>query len=416
MSKIDILYLSYDGMTDPLGESQVIPYLKELSKRGHVISIISFEKKNRFKIHGDRIKKSLQENAIFWSCFFYTKTPPVFSTLYDIIRLRKKAKLICKKNNVDVVHCRSYIASLVGVFLKKKYAVKFLFDMRGFWADERVEGGLWNLKNPLYKLVYQFFKKKEIQFLNMSDSTVSLTVNAVNEIRSWKTIRSSLPITVIPCCVDMELFDRNKINPIIKQNMKIKLGITEDDMVLLYLGSIGTWYLLKEMLLFFKYLCSSYSNAKFLFVTAEQRKVILDQAQAMDISPHMLIIKESSRQDMPYYISMAHAAVFFIKPVYSKKASSPTKQGEIMSMGIPILCNKDIGDTDKIIEENNCGAVVSNFSNDSFDDTIKKIDYLTTLDKNKIVETAKNYFSLQHGVEKYNDIYVSLLKNKHSHK
>lgn len=406
-------------MTDPLGESQVIPYLKELSKRGHVISIISFEKKNRFKIHGDRIKKSLQENAIFWSYFFYTKKPPVFSTLYDLIRLRKKAKLICKKNNVNIVHCRSYIASLVGVFLKKKYAVKFLFDMRGFWADERVEGGLWNLKNPLYRLVYQFFKKKEIQFLNMSDATVSLTVNAVNEIRSWKTIRSSLSITVIPCCVDMELFDRNKINPVIKQNMKIKLGITEDDMVLLYLGSIGTWYLLKEMLLFFKYLCTSYPNAKFLFITTEQKKIILDQAHLFGIPLYKLIIKESSRQDLPYYVSMAHAAVFFIKPVYSKKASSPTKQGEIMSMGIPILCNKDIGDTDKIVEENNCGVVVPNFSNDSFDDTIKKIDYLITLDKTKIVETAKNYFSLQNGVEKYNNIYVSLLKNKtinHFHK
>lgn len=47
------------------------------------------------------------------------------------------------------------------------------------------------------------------------------------------------------------------------------------------------------------------------------------------------------------------------------------------------------------------------------------MDYLITLDKTKIVETAKNYFSLQNGVEKYNNIYVSLLKNKtinHFHK
>ena len=40
----NILYLSYDGMTDPLGQSQVLPYLIGLTKEGFTFHIISFEK------------------------------------------------------------------------------------------------------------------------------------------------------------------------------------------------------------------------------------------------------------------------------------------------------------------------------------------------------------------------------------
>ena len=43
-----VLYLTYDGLTDPLGQSQILPYLKMLSTKGAEISIISFEKKQRF--------------------------------------------------------------------------------------------------------------------------------------------------------------------------------------------------------------------------------------------------------------------------------------------------------------------------------------------------------------------------------
>ena len=49
--------------------------------------------------------------------------------------------------------------------MKRKHGVKFLFDMRGFWADERVEGGLWNLSNPVFNWAYKYFKKRSANFL-----------------------------------------------------------------------------------------------------------------------------------------------------------------------------------------------------------------------------------------------------------
>ena len=42
-----VLYITYDGMTDPLGQSQVLPYLVGLSEKGYKFTILSFEKKER---------------------------------------------------------------------------------------------------------------------------------------------------------------------------------------------------------------------------------------------------------------------------------------------------------------------------------------------------------------------------------
>jgi len=160
MAKSNVLYLSYDGLTDPLGQSQVLPYIIGLSKNGYEFTVVSFEKPQPFAALGNETKIICGENNINWMPLRYHKRPPVLSTLYDIWRLWQRVKTIHRLKKFEIIHCRSYVTSLVGLHAKRKLQVKFIFDMRGFWADERVEGGLWSLKNPLYKRVYDFFKKK----------------------------------------------------------------------------------------------------------------------------------------------------------------------------------------------------------------------------------------------------------------
>ena len=53
-----VLYLSYDGMTDPLGQSQVLPYIIGLSQEGFQFTLISFEKKDRYESHKHIIEQS----------------------------------------------------------------------------------------------------------------------------------------------------------------------------------------------------------------------------------------------------------------------------------------------------------------------------------------------------------------------
>lgn len=405
-----VLYLSYDGMTDPLGQSQVLPYLVGLSKQGYQFTLISFEKKERIEKGRTGIEKICQESSIEWCPLLYTKTPPVLSTLKDLRALKRKITSLQSVARFDLVHCRSYITALAGEWMKKKWGTKFVFDMRGFWADERVDGKIWNLKNPLFKMVFNFFKKKEKDFLSHADHIISLTHNAKQVIHSWKEVSNQpVPIQVIPCCVDLALFDPATIKNASIDQLKAELGIPSEVEVISYIGSIGTWYMLPEMLDFFKQWLSKKPESVLLFVTNDNPDHILMAAGKAGITAASIRIKPATRTEVPLFIAACDYSLFFIKPVFSKKASSPTKQGEIMAMGKPVICNSNVGDTDYVVKEYHSGVLVNDFSNTDYNKAIEEVTRNDHFNAVTIREGARQFFSLEEGVRRYAEVYRTVL-------
>jgi glycosyltransferase involved in cell wall biosynthesis len=403
-----VLYLSYDGMTDPLGRSQVLPYLEGLSKKGVVFHLISFEKKEQYEKGSSSVRELTEKAGIHWHPLTYTKKPPVISTLYDLSRMWTLAKKLHKTHSFNMVHCRSYLSGMVGMRMKSRFGIKYLFDIRGFWADERVEGGLWNLKNPVYKTIYDFFKKKEVAMFRSADAIVSLTQKASVIIASDFKINED-HISVIPCCADLNHFNRDRIQQNIVHEIRESTRIGNHQPVLGYLGAIGTWYMLEEMLEFFKRMLVLHPKAYFLFITPEHQKTIYEKAIQMGIPTNQIGVFSAKREEVPSAISLFDASIFFIRPTFSKSASSPTKQGELMGMGIPIICNTGIGDTDTIVKKYDSGDLVDLNDSLSIDKAIAKLSNTMNLSSEKIISGAEDYFSLEHGVEKYNSIYKHLL-------
>jgi glycosyltransferase involved in cell wall biosynthesis len=386
----NVLYLSYDGMTDPLGQSQVLPYIIGLTKKGFHFHLISFEKPDRFYAHKKDILKICEDNGIVWVPMLYTKRPPLLSTVWDVWRMKRKAFSLNKEHTFSIVHCRSYLSALIGLSMKRKFKTAFLFDMRGFWADERVDGNLWNLKNPIYKWVYHFFKRQEMLFLNESDYTISLTTAGKNEMLTWKGIKElNERIKVIPCCADLNLF-----KPVSRDSKEFTLG---------YLGSLGTWYMLTEMLMVFKKIKETIPNAKFHFLTKDDPNIIYHEIKELGIQPEDIIIEESDRKDIPFKTRNWNFSVFFILPCFSKLSSSPTKQGELMGMGIPIICNSGVGDVDSIVEKYQSGCVVTKLNQLNLDELLKN-----KFDKQILRKGANDYFSLSKGVDSYHMIYENI--------
>lgn len=401
-----MLYISYDGMTDPLGQSQVLPYIIGLSKKGYEFHLISFEKTDKFKKHRKHIHAICSEHGIKWHPQDYQLTGGLRKTIRQVKHMKKVVRFLHSKHQFSIVHCRSYISALSGLRLKRKHGIKFIFDMRGFWADERVDGNLWNLNNPIYRIIYNFFKRKEIQFFKESDYTISLTENGKHEIESWSEFAQNKPkIKVIPCCVNLELFDPSKIKDEDKTKLRTDLAIPKDRTVLGYIGSIGTWYMLSEMLDYFKCLLEKQPNSQFLFVSGEAPEMILSEAEKKGIPADHFTITSTLHSGVPLHISLFDYSIFFIRSSYSKKASSPTKQGEIMAMGIPLVCNSGVGDTDFIVEKYECGKVVDEFTPEVFrENFIQPSDF----DPEKIKYGAKAYFSLTEGVNRYYQVYQTV--------
>lgn len=407
---MNVLYLSYDGMTDPLGQSQVIPYLTGLTQYGHTFHLVSCDKPERYTQRKDFIQQWLSKYPITWHSLPYTKKPPVLSTLKDIRAMKRLAVSLHKQHHFHLVHCRSYISALAGLHLKKKYGVKFLFDMRGLWADERVDGGLWNLSNPLYNLIYKYFKRKERQFLQYADFVISLTENAKNEILSWKDMQN-IAIEVIPCCADIDHFDAKKIKEQDKIQLQQKLNIQPHHTVIGYLGSLGTWYMLDEMLAWFKVFLEYEKNAIFLFVTPDSPEPVYEKAKNLNIETDKIIVQEAKREEVPLYLSLMHASLFFIKPSYSKKGTSPTKQGELMGMNIPIICNTGIGDVDNIVEKTNSGVLVRQFSENGYRESIEKLLVMLNQSNAHIRAGAEEVYSLEKGIRLYQGVYEKIRQN-----
>ena len=66
------LYITYDGLLDPLGQSQILPYIKSLNKKGYKFIILSFEKsQNQNKIFS--LKKILKEKNILLKTITFRK-------------------------------------------------------------------------------------------------------------------------------------------------------------------------------------------------------------------------------------------------------------------------------------------------------------------------------------------------------
>ncbi len=397
-------------MTDPLGQSQVIPYLQGLSKAGYQIFLLSCEKEQVFEQNKNTIQQLLDKSNITWIPLNYTKNPPVISTLLDIIKLRRTAKKIHREHKLDMVHTRPGVPALVGLWMKKTMGVKFLNDIREFYADSRVEGGMWNTKIPVYRSIYNLFKRKEAEAVAKSDGIVCLTYAAETIIKEWKEYNAAVPLEVIPCSADLDLFDPAAIKEDAKTALKNELGIVKDDFIVSYLGSIGGWYLTDEMMQFCKILSDQVPATKLLFISPHRHEEIKTAAGKQGIAADRIMIKKANRQQVPLLLSLSDYSVFFIKPCYSKQSSSPTKHGEIMAMGIPLITNNGVGDVETIVERYHSGIVIEEFTSQEFKNASLKIASGEAYDKQGIRQGAKTFYSLDAAIEKYISIYNRILQ------
>jgi glycosyltransferase involved in cell wall biosynthesis len=402
---MNVLYISYDGMTDALGRSQVIPYLAGLAKKGHHIHVISCEKRDSFEKDKGQVEEIFSAHQIGWTPLKFSTSPPLLSKVFDLYKIRKAALKQHHKTAFDIIHCRSYIASFAGLFMKRRFGLGFVFDMRGFWVDERFEGNIWNRSNPFFRLVYNYFKKKEKEFFYHADAVVSLTESGRKIIGQTFGENIERLTTVIPCCTDVGLFSQAHLSKEEKEESRNILGIDHSHFVLSYLGSIGTWYMTAEMMAFFRRLLRVFPDARFLFITGEDPKHIIREAAKAYVDPASVIVVKAGRNEVPLYLSLSDISIFFIKPVFSKKASSPTKQAEIMSMGIPFITNRGIGDTDQIVKETGVGIMVDDFTDEAYDRAIGQITGILKKSSDSIRQCALSHFNLETGIEKYHSIY-----------
>ncbi|WP_417913366.1 glycosyltransferase [Candidatus Electronema sp. TJ] len=394
-----ILYTTYDGILEPLGQSQVVCCIEKLANFNKIF-LISFEKESDWKNNELRINmlRRMTIADITWLPLRYHKRPTALATSLDMLVGVAAAAWIVLRHRIRIIHARSYVASVIALALKRISFLKlrYVFDMRGFWADERVDGGLWPAGGYLYRSAKWF----ERHFLLNADCVIALTQAAMDEMRTFPYLQDRMPdFRIITTCADLELFYPDKESR--PKDHPFTLG---------YVGSVGVWYLFDEVLRCFQLMLEELPDARLHILNRGGHEHIQERMKALAIDPSLVQIEAVDHAGVAQAMRRMDAGIFFIKPVYSKKASAPTKLGEFLGCGVPCLCNSGVGDIDSMIEKERVGVLLKRFDMSAMRESVSSLLLMARQPgiRERCRTAAERYFSLEEGVSHYQRIYEDL--------
>lgn len=382
-----VIYVSYDGALDPLGASQVVPYLLGLGARGVSITLLTFEKPARWGQVAAReeMQRRLEARGIRWRPLRYHKWPRLGGTLLDVVAGSRAIAREAARSAPALIHCRGEVATVMARWARLPPTIRLLYDVRGFFSDERVETGSWRRGSLLDRAV----RRMEAANLRRADGVVVLSRHAAETLRRR---RPSLPsLRVIPTCADVSVFTPRTAG------RKPEFG-------LVYSGSLGTCYMAEEMMAFAQSAGSAVPGPT-LFLTPQPEEVT-----RLGPAPEWAEIRAVEPGAVPEWLRRA-SALFFFRSTPSSSASCPTKFAEGLAAGLPVICNRGIGDLDDIIEREGVGVLVDGFSDAAYSDAALRLKGLLEDPalSGRCRRLAETRYSVELGVDAYHGLYTDLV-------
>lgn len=391
-----VLYASYDGMLEPLGQSQVVAYLVKLAD-AYQFHLVSFEKPCDLERAADveRMRAYLTANGIAWHPQRYHKRPPILSAVWDLAVAAVVCRWIARREKVRLFHARNILCAAMLYPAMRSLDGKFLVDIRGFWADERVDGGMIAKGGPVYRTL----KRIERAMLCAADHIVTLTEASVPILRDDPAFgRPAAPISVIPTCADLSLFSPGASSA------------RPERFILGYVGQVGGWYLFEEMIALFLAVKARSPSAKMLIVNQHDHPIVLAALEKAGLSEKDFELVAASREEVPALIRRITFGAALILPAFSKISSCPTKLAEYLGCGVPCIGNPGVGDVAETIESHRVGVVLRDNSDRARGEAVDRIFDLLGDPKlaSRCRDVAERHFSLESGVAKYRAIYGEL--------
>jgi glycosyltransferase involved in cell wall biosynthesis len=173
--------------------------------------------------------------------------------------------------------------------------------------------------------------------------------------------------------------------------------------LLVHVGSIGSNCLLGEMLDFFRVFRERHPSARFLFVAPSGEESIRAEASRRGVEDATLV-RSARREDVAGWIGAADLGIMFVRPGWAKRAASPTKLGEMLAVGLPVIANTGVGDVAGVLEQSGAGVAVESFDDETYRGAMKALERLGK-SPDEIRQSARRHFDLKSGIELYDSIY-----------
>jgi len=397
-----VIYISYDGLMEQLGQSQVLPYLKGLAN-GRSITLITYEKNYDFDDDSRRSDfAAVTENAgIRWIPLRYHQKPTMIATAYDIFIGFIVCCFLLRTNRVQIVHARGYIPSVIALWLKRIFKMRFVFDMRGFWVDQRVELGIWREGT----MIVRFARWLEAGFIQRADVVFVLSHAAVLAMNSWPAvIGRDIRFEVVTTCTNLELFKPPPDGLRMSHDKPFTLG---------YVGNAGRGYCFDPVLEIYIAIRARIPDAKFKIVNRNDHDLIKRRLASYRIDVADVELISCDYPQVPSEIWDIDLGVFFYEWKKTHVSSVPTRMGEFLACGVPCISDVSGAGILEILEKEGVGVALRDHGVASIDAAVAKgISLASNIEiRRKCVEVAQNFFSLETGVSTYERVYRDLEDN-----
>jgi hypothetical protein len=371
--KYDLAYVTIDSLSEGVGSSQITPLMSRLSKSGMKINLISYEKSSP----ETQLQNYFISLGIVWS-------PQPFGTTGALGGIKRLNNLRHKIPRTNLIHARSEIPAVSAI---TSHQAPALWDVRSLWADQKIliQGNL--LNHALYKS----YRKLETIAANKSSGMSTLT-SAVIPILEERNGRLPLLRTVVPTAVDLDRFH-------LISNMPKVLRA-------LFSGTYNDYYDLKLSSLFMEEL-----RGQIRVETHWARPLESNKSRIGVGEEEVLFVEQTEMANLiPNYSFGVSICKLDAGP--SLTAAMPTKIGEFLACGRPIVINKGLGDMDEFIAESKVGVTLNGDPGNARDAATELIELVSDPETPfRCRAIAEKYFSMDNGVEKYLDLYARMLTN-----
>ena len=393
-----VLYLTRNGLLEPLGQSQIFPYLRGLS-RDYRLTLISFEKPvdaaDRSAMHRARVQCA--ELGLRWIPLRFRLKPRPWAPALAIPQLALVALWQWRRRpRPELVHARSYVPAAIALLLHRLTGVPFIFDMRALWPEELITAG--HLRRG--SLLHRALLRLERRCLQEASAVVSLTQAAVGYLQKrYPRELAGQRIAVIPTCADLQRFQPAAPAPAAP----------------LVIGCIGTvlsgWFLIAWLRAFFEAIARVDPTARFELISRDAPGAILAALQPSSAWGDRLFIQSAAPAEMPAIVLRHTASVMFFTGGLSKLGSSPTRMAEVLGCGRPVVANPGVGDVEQVVRQNRVGVLARGSSAAEMDACV--VELLALLQDPDLAkrcrDTAETLFSLESGTAAYRQLYDEIL-------
>lgn len=386
------LYVSYDGLLDPLGQSQILPYIQGLAAQGYRFVLISFEKTDRPPSQIEALKVQLAGQGIRWQVLPFRRGR--FQYIWRILRGTWALRVLASRHHPDLVHARTILAAAL---VRLAYIrAPLIYDNRSF-AGEWIDANRLRPGSPQAQL----FQALETHLIRTAAGLVVLDQSGAAYLREAYPSLSTL-IQVVPTCTDPTRF------PLFNQPS------AASPLRFVFLGGARFPYRPDLALQLIHQLVRVGVDCRVDFINESDHSEIRAALAATGFPYERCRIVAMPQARVPEALVQYHCGLVFNTSGRWRRMSSPTKLGEYLAAGLHVLGLSGINALDRLAASH--PSLISVLSEDQLSCGLppEALKQLVALIRgpdrpNQARELASAHYGIQLAHQRYATLYQQVL-------